>query len=123
MVDHVARKRRALRARDKRRRQDANMPLLYVFRSSKNIYAQVKVRRNDDYVVLASASTLDPEVKQELSGVCSGNQAAAKVVGRVVAKRAKSAGISKVACDRSGFRYHGRVKSLVDAARDEGLEV
>jgi large subunit ribosomal protein L18 len=70
--------------------------------------------------VLASASTLQDAVSKELKG--TGNVDAAKAVGREIAARAKAAGIEKVAFDRSGFRYHGRIKALADAAREAGLE-
>ena len=119
MVDHIARKRRASRARDKMKlRRDPNRLMLYVYRSSKHTYAQIGTGSK----VLVSASTLDPEVKSLLSGY-SGNQASAAIVGSVVAKRAKEAGIERVSCDRAGFKYHGRVKGLVDAAREAGLEI
>jgi len=70
--------------------------------------------------VLASASTLDRELRKEVKG--TGNAAAAAAIGKAVAERAKAAGISTVAFDRSGFKYHGRVKALADAARESGLE-
>ena len=70
--------------------------------------------------VLASASTLDGEVRKEVSN--TGNSDAAAAVGKMVAERAKAAGITRVAFDRSGFKYHGRVKALADAARENGLE-
>jgi large subunit ribosomal protein L18 len=70
--------------------------------------------------VLASASTLDKEVKGKVKN--GGNVAAAVLVGEVIAKRAKKAGVTKVAFDRSGFKYHGRVKALADAAREHGLQ-
>ena len=70
--------------------------------------------------VLAAASTLQEAVAKELKG--TGNAAAAKAVGRVIAERAKAAGIESVAFDRSGFRYHGRVKALAEAAREAGLK-
>ena len=69
--------------------------------------------------VLASASTLDKQLK---SGASTGNADAAKSVGALIAERAKAAGITKVAFDRSGFRYHGRIKALADAAREAGLQ-
>jgi large subunit ribosomal protein L18 len=69
--------------------------------------------------VLASASTLEVEVRKELAN--GGNSAAATIVGKRIAEKAKSLGIEKVAFDRSGFRYHGRVKSLAEAARENGL--
>jgi large subunit ribosomal protein L18 len=93
-------------------------PRLAVFRSSKHIYAQVI---NDDTgATLASASTLDTEVKRDLT--YGGNKAAAAVVGRVVAERAKQAGIDKICFDRRSYKYHGRVQALADAAREAGLQ-
>jgi large subunit ribosomal protein L18 len=70
--------------------------------------------------VIVSASTLDKNVRKDVEK--TGGAAAASVVGKVVAERAKAAGIKQVAFDRSGFKYHGRVKALADAARDSGLE-
>ncbi|MFM8480413.1 MAG: 50S ribosomal protein L18, partial [Gammaproteobacteria bacterium] len=70
--------------------------------------------------VLAAASTVQDAVANGLAG--TGNVEAAKVVGRVIAERAKAAGVSKVAFDRAGFMYHGRIKALADAAREAGLE-
>jgi len=91
---------------------------LAIFRSSKHIYAQVV---NDDAgTTLASASTLDPEVRRDLT--YGGNKAAATVVGRVVAERAKQAGIDKICFDRRSYKYHGRVQALADAAREAGLQ-
>jgi len=94
-------------------------PRLNVYRSNQNVYAQVI----DDTVgkTLASASTLDPEVKGRLEGN-GGNAAAAKIVGEVIAKRALAAGVSKVVFDRAGYLYHGRVAALAEAAREAGLE-
>ncbi len=93
-------------------------PRLAVFRSSKHIYAQVI---NDQTgTTLVSASTLDKEIKAELK--YGGNKAAATVIGRVVAERAKKAGIDKVCFDRRSYKYHGRVAALADAAREAGLK-
>jgi large subunit ribosomal protein L18 len=93
-------------------------PRLAIFRSSKHIYAQVV---NDlTATTLASASTLDPEIKAQLK--YGGNKAAATVVGRVVAERARKAGIDKVCFDRRSYRYHGRVEALAAAAREAGLK-
>jgi large subunit ribosomal protein L18 len=93
-------------------------PRLAVFRSSKHIYAQVV---NDDTgMTLASASTLDPEVRRDLA--YGGNKAAAAIVGKVVAERAKQAGIDKICFDRRSYKYHGRVQALADAAREAGLQ-
>ena len=75
----------------------------------------------DGAQVLASASTLDKAVRGEISGA-TGNASAASIVGKFIAERAKSAGVESVAFDRSGFRYHGRVKALADAAREAGLQ-
>jgi large subunit ribosomal protein L18 len=92
---------------------------LTVHRTPRHIYAQV-VKPNGAEVV-ASASTLDAEVKAALKGY-SGNVAAATLVGRTLAERAKAAGLTRVAFDRAGYKYHGRVKALADAARESGLE-
>jgi large subunit ribosomal protein L18 len=93
-------------------------PRLAVFRSSKHIYAQVI--NDQTATTLAAASTLDPEVKSQLK--YGGNKAAATVVGRVVAERAKKAGIDKVCFDRRSYKYHGRVEALATAAREAGLK-
>jgi large subunit ribosomal protein L18 len=92
-------------------------PRLAVFRSSKHIYVQII--NDDNGTTLASASTLDPEVRG--STPYGGNKSAAAVVGRVVAERAKQAGIDKVCFDRRSYKYHGRVQTLADAAREAGL--
>jgi len=91
-------------------------PRLAVFRSTTNIYAQVI----DDSAgrTLASASSLEKEIR----GTKSTKSAAAAVVGRLVAERAKAAGVGTVVFDRAGFRYHGRIRALADAAREAGLE-
>ncbi|MDL2424664.1 50S ribosomal protein L18, partial [Pseudomonas sp. BAgro211] len=106
--------RRARKARLKMRELEAVR--LCVYRSSQHIYAQVIAA--DGGKVLASASTLD----KELSEAATGNVDAAKKVGQLVAERAKAAGVTQVAFDRSGFKYHGRIKALADAAREGGLE-
>jgi len=93
-------------------------PRLAVYRSSKHIYAQVI---NDETgTTLAHASTLEPAVKGDHA--YGGNKAAATVVGRIVAERAKQAGIDKVCFDRRSYKYHGRVQALADAAREAGLQ-
>jgi large subunit ribosomal protein L18 len=109
------RERRHRRVR-KKVRGTAERPRLAVFRSNSHIYAQVI----DDVTgrTLAAAGTAEPALK-ETSG---GNIAAAAKVGQLVAERAKAAGIDKVVFDRGGFRYHGRVAALADAAREGGLE-
>ncbi|HEY74765.1 MAG TPA: 50S ribosomal protein L18 [Thermoflexia bacterium] len=93
-------------------------PRLNVFRSLRHIYAQVI----DDTKghTLASASTLDPEVRPQLDGLSKVEQA--RIVGKVVAARALEKGITKVVFDRAGYKYHGRVKALADGAREGGLE-
>ena len=95
------------------------MPRLSVHRTSQHIYAQVIAA--DGGTVLVSASTIQADVRKSLKG--TGNVAAAQAVGKAIAEKAKSAGIEQVAFDRSGFRYHGRVKALADAAREQGLRV
>lgn len=91
---------------------------LCVHRTPRHIYAQVIAPEGNK--VLVSASTLDGEVRKAVEK--TGGVAAAAVVGKAIAERARAAGISKVAFDRSGFQYHGRVKALADAARESGLE-
>lgn len=108
--------RRAARARIKIRELKALR--LSVHRTSQHIYAQIF---DADSKVLASASTVQKSVSAGLKG--TGNSAAAAAVGKAIAEKAKSAGIAKVAFDRSGFKYHGRIKALAEAARENGLEV
>lgn len=110
-----ARIRRHRRVR-KQVRGTAARPRLAVFRSNRHISAQVI----DDVAgrTLAAASTLEPSLRQNATG----NKAAAAAVGRLVAERAKAAGIDKVVFDRGGFLYHGRVAAVADAAREAGLE-
>jgi len=94
---------------------------LMVFRSNLHIYANVI--SDDGTKVLASASTAEKDVRTELGGAAKGgNAAAAAIVGKRIAEKAKAAGIDKVAFDRSGFAYHGRVKALAEAAREAGLQ-
>jgi len=95
---------------------------LSVFRSHQHIYANIISPEGDR--VLASASTLEPEVRKALSeqDTRANHVAAAGLVGKRVAEKAKAAGVETVAFDRSGFRYHGRVKALADAAREAGLK-
>jgi large subunit ribosomal protein L18 len=109
-----ARIRRARRARAKISELGVNR--LCVNRSPRHIYAQIIAAGGN--IVLASASTLD----KDLRAGATGNIEAAKAVGKLIAERAKAAGITGVAFDRSGFKYHGRVKALADAAREGGLE-
>lgn len=92
---------------------------LTVFRSNLHIYASVI--SDDGQRVLASASTAEKEVREALGGK-GGNTAAATAVGKRIAEKAKAAGVEKVAFDRAGFAYHGRVKALAEAAREAGLQ-
>jgi large subunit ribosomal protein L18 len=93
-------------------------PRLAVFRSSKHIYAQMV--NDESGSTLVSASSMDPEVREQIKN--GGNKAAAATVGRVVAERAKKAGIDKVCFDRRSYKYHGRVAALAQAAREAGLQ-
>ena len=94
---------------------------LTVHRTNLHIYASVVSADGDK--VLASASTAEAEVRNQLGGAGKGgNVAAAKLVGTRLAQKAKAAGVEEVAFDRAGFRYHGRVKALADAAREAGLK-
>ncbi len=114
MDKKAARLKRARRGRAKMRELQAVR--LSVHRTPKHIYAQVIAPEGDR--VLASASTLD----KSLRGGSTGNVEAAGRVGELIAERAKAAGVSAVAFDRSGYKFHGRVKALADAARAGGLE-
>jgi large subunit ribosomal protein L18 len=109
-----SRLRRARRARTLIR--DLGMNRLSVHRTPRHIYAQIIAPAGDK--VLASASTLDADLRNGSTG----NIAAAAEVGKLVARRAMEAGVAKVAFDRGGYKYHGRVKALADAARETGLE-
>ncbi|TNF34826.1 MAG: 50S ribosomal protein L18 [Gammaproteobacteria bacterium] len=113
-VKKVARLRRAKRTRMKIR--ELGEFRLSIHRTPRHIYAQVFSAGGDS--VVASASTLDAALRAGKTG----NVDAAREVGKLVAERAKAAGVSRVAFDRSGFKYHGRVKALADAAREAGLE-
>lgn len=93
-------------------------PRLNVFRSLRHIYAQV-INDSTGYT-LASASTVDPDVAAQVNGLTKTEQA--RVIGKVLAERALSQDIKEVVFDRGGYKYHGRVKALADAAREGGLE-
>ena len=109
---------RLRRARKTRARiAELKMARLCVFRTNSHIYAQVIDETGSR--VLASASSLEADVRANLAN--GGNVAAAVVVGKAIAEKAKAAGVSQVAFDRSGFKYHGRIKALADAARENGL--
>lgn len=109
--------RRHLRIR-KKVQGSPTRPRLAVFRSNKHIYAQIIDDTRGH--TLASASDLDPEARALVAGKRKTERAV--LVGRLLAQRAKAAGIEKVVLDRGGFRYHGRVKALADAAREGGLQ-
>ena len=111
-----ARVRRARKTRIRIAEQRATR--LVVGRSNSHIYAQILGQTGDK--VLVSASTLEADVRKDLKN--GGNKAAATVIGKRIAERAKAAGIEAVAFDRAGFRFHGRVKALADAAREGGLK-
>ncbi|MGH8582335.1 MAG: 50S ribosomal protein L18 [Gammaproteobacteria bacterium] len=108
--------RRARRTRAKIR--ELGVHRLCVFRTPRHIYAQVIAPSGAS--VVASASSLDKALRGAIG--YGGNVAAATQVGRAVAERAVAAGVTRVAFDRSGFRYHGRIKALADAAREHGLQ-
>ncbi|MCA1799368.1 MAG: 50S ribosomal protein L18 [Xanthomonadaceae bacterium] len=105
-------------ARGRARIRESGTHRLCVFRTPRHIYAQVIAPEGSQ--VLVAASTVEADLRKALKG--TGNAEAAAAVGRAIAEKAKAKGITKVAFDRSGFRYHGRVKALADAARENGLE-
>lgn len=117
MDKKASRLRRAMRARAKIRELRAYR--LCVHRSPRHMYAQVI--GPDGSQVVASASTLEKKLRENAE-CYSGNTKAAARVGALIAERAKAAGVEQVAFDRSGFKYHGRVKALADAARESGLK-
>jgi large subunit ribosomal protein L18 len=121
MIDKKAsRLRRARATRARIALQKVNR--LTVTRTNQHIYASVISA--DGSKVLASASTVEAEVRTQLASVQGkgGNANAAKIIGERIAKKAQAAGVEQVAFDRAGFRYHGRVKALADAAREAGLK-
>lgn len=112
----VTRQRRARRTR--KHMLNLGVDRLSVHRTPQHIYAQVIAA--DGATTRVTAATVEKDIRSECG--TTGNCDAARVVGRVIAERAKAAGIEKVAFDRSGFAYHGRVKALADAARENGLK-
>jgi large subunit ribosomal protein L18 len=108
--------RRARRTRSKIK--ELGMARLSVHRTPRHIYAQVIAPNGSE--VLAAASTVQADVRGSVK--YTGNSDAAAAVGKLIAEKAKAAGVTQVAFDRSGFKYHGRVKALADAARESGLE-
>jgi len=117
MNKKLSRLRRARKARAKI--HELLVPRLTIHRTPRHIYAQVIDATNEK--VLASASTVQSDVKASVKS--TGNVEAASAVGKLIAEKAKAAGIESVAFDRSGFRYHGRVKALAEAAREAGLSI
>jgi large subunit ribosomal protein L18 len=113
---NTSRRRRARQTRIRIRENGAVR--LTVHRTNSHIYAQITTPQGDR--VLAAASTAEKEVRGQLT--TGGNRKAAELVGQRIAQKAKQAGIEKVAFDRAGYRYHGRVKALADAARSGGLK-
>jgi large subunit ribosomal protein L18 len=111
-----ARQRRSRKTRARIAEQKAVR--LAIHRTNQHIYAQVISACGGQ--ILASASTLEVAVRKDVAN--GGNAAAAAVVGKLIAEKAKAAGVTQVAFDRSGFKYHGRVKALADAARENGLQ-
>lgn len=113
-----ARVRRGKRTRAKIR--ELNAIKLTIHRTPRHIYAQVIEQHEGSDKVLVSASTVEPTVREKMTS--TGNKAAAEIIGQLIAERAIKAGVKQVAFDRAGFRYHGRVQVLADAARSAGLE-
>ena len=111
------RQRRARRTRAKIHKLEINR--LCVHRTPRHIYAQIIAPEGGR--IITSASTLLKDVQKDLKG--TGNKDAAAAIGKLIAERAKAQGIEKVAFDRSGFNYHGRIKALADAAREAGLNL
>lgn len=116
MDKKIARIRRARRTRAKIR--ELAEARLCIHRTPRHIYAQVIGA--DGAAVVASASTVQTDIRSQVK--YTGNAEAAAAVGKAIAEKAKAAGVSKVAFDRSGFKFHGRVKALADAAREAGLQ-
>ena len=115
---HIKRKRRNKKTRSKIK--ELKVFRLSVHRTPKHIYAQII--SPDNNTIIASASSLQSDIKKSVKNGMTGNIDAAKIVGKVIAQKAKKAKIEKVAFDRSGFLFHGRVKALAEAAREHGLK-
>lgn len=116
MKKREAKNRRSTKTRDHIRKLGVNR--LCVHRTPRHIYAQII--EPGGARVITCASTLDKEVRDQIK--YSGNVESASIVGKTLAQRAKTAGVTKVAFDRSGYKYHGRIKALADAARANGIE-
>lgn len=119
----LSKKQQRLRRARQTRIRIANQGAVRLLVNRTNLHIYAAVVSGDGAQVLASASTAEAEVRQSLGGSGKGgNVAAAQAIGKRIAERAKAAGVDKVAFDRSGFAYHGRVKALADAAREAGLQ-
>ena len=116
MKNQNARQRRGLKTRMKIR--ELGVHRLCIHRTPRHMYAQIIAPSGSE--VVAAASTLEATLRQALKS--TGDVEAAKAVGKAIAEKAKSAGVEQVAFDRSGYKYHGRVKALADAARENGLQ-
>lgn len=116
MENKNSRLKRALKLRCRIKKQDVNR--LSIHKTSQHIYAQILSK--DGSTTLVSASTTQVDIKSALKG--TGNVVAAMQVGKIIAQKAVAVGVTEVAFDRSGFKYHGRVKALADAAREAGLK-
>ena len=114
----MTKNKRKLRTRNKLKRVNKNRLRLSVFRSSKNIYAQI-IDDNKGKTLIAS-STLDKSIKSKFKN--TGNKEAASEIGKILAEKAKQKGINKVIFDRGRYLYHGRIKALADGARKAGLD-
>jgi large subunit ribosomal protein L18 len=119
MIDKRYRRERAHKRLRQRVVGTAERPRLAVFKSERYVYAQVI--DDDQGRTLASAASLEPELKGRLAGI-GANRTAAKAVGETLAERAIAKGIKRVVFDRGGYRYHGKIKELAEAARAKGLE-
>ena len=113
-------KEKRIRRSQKARKRIAELGVirLSVHRTNLHIYAQLINNKNDK--IIASASTLEPEMRKEISS--GSNITAATIIGKRIAEKGKQCGISKIAFDRAGYKYHGRVRALAEAARENGLE-
>ena len=118
ILDKRMRRERTQRRIRNRQRGSADRPRLAVYKSLRYIYAQIIDSANGH--VISSASTVEGELRKSLK--YGGNMEAAKAVGKRIAEKAKAAGVEYVAFDRSGFKYHGRISALADAARESGLK-
>ena len=115
----IKRKRRSRKTRSKIR--ELEQYRLSVHRSSRHIYAQIIAP--EDNAVVASASSLDPDVRKLINDKTKGKKEIAKIVGESIAKKAKKAKIEKVAFDRSGYKYHGKIKALAESIRENGVKI